>query len=719
MKCAKTRSITSIRSALLLGGSVAALPFSAVSALAQTGAATGPDAATENANEIVVTAQKREQILQDVPISITVLSGEKLDSTNQSLVEELGRVPGVATVGASLGGTFISIRGVGATGTSFAGTGTVGYYLDSVPFGFIRNPLTPDASAYDLERVEVLRGPQGTLYGVNSQNGVIRVLTKDADLDSFETKFRLGLSATKDGGTNYRGDAAINVPLVTGKLAARLVVGYEDFDGWIDRPNRKDANDIRRFVLRGKINAQPTDNLSLGLSAWHSELESHAISVGLDNRTTTVVADEPTSEDYDIFALRIGYDLGDVSLTSSTSHMDYRSYNLIDFSYGPATRLTSAQFDSSVFSQELNLASTGDGPWQWTAGAIYRRVTDRFAQLSPTYPNPRGNRYNDYASSYAVFGELTRRFFDNRLELTGGFRYYKDHTRNKQLSNLANANAVLINSKASSEKVSPRVVLTWLPSKQFTLYGSYSEGFRGGFPQSPTVLAAAPGFAAVGPDNLRNYEIGSKGSFADGAISFEAAVFYIDYRGIQQSLQVNALNTAGGPIRVTGLINGKSASGWGAELGVTFRPTQGLSFGGNYSWNGLELDADIRPATGAPLFFKGDRLTNSPEKTASAWFEQRFSLGSLEGNVAGSLSYLSRRASRGIVGGVRVATTSDETFTSRISAGLRSPHGWGLTLFVDNLNDYNGSPIPDAFVPPTGSFRIRPRTIGLQFDHRL
>lgn len=716
MKRVKYLPDRSLRTLLLAGTGLMALPLFTAPAAAQT----EPSADTAGQDrEIVVTAQKREQALQDVPISITVLGGEKLDSTNQSLVEELGRVPGVATVGAALGGNFISIRGVGASGTSFAGTGTVGYYLDSVPFGFIRNPLTPDASAYDLERVEVLRGPQGTLYGVNSQNGVIRVLTKDADLAGFEAKYRLGLSATRNGGMNYRGDAAINIPIITDKLAARIVAGYEDFDGWIDRPNRKDANDLRRFVLRGKINAQPTEELSIGLSAWHSETDSHAISVGLDNRRTTVVADEPTSEDYNIYALRIGYDFGGVSLTSSTSHMDYQSYNLIDFSYGPATRLTSAQFNSSVFSQEINLASTHDGPWQWTAGGIYRRVTDRFAQLSPSYPNPNGNRYNDYASSYAIFGELTRRFFDDRLELTGGLRYYKDHTRNRQLSNLASATAVLTTSTGESEKVSPRVVLTWLPSKDFTFYASYSEGFRGGFPQSPTVTAVSPGFKAVGPDNLRNYEMGSKGSFADGVVSYEAALFYIDYRGIQQSLQVNALNTAGGPIRVTGLINGTSASGLGAELGLTFRPSDNFSFGGNYAWNGIELDADIIPAVGAPLFFKSDRLTNSPEHTASTWFEARFNIGELEGNISGSLSYLSQRASRGVVGGVRVVTTSDETFTSRISAGVKSPHGWGLTLFVDNLNDYNGSPIPDAFVPPTGSYRIRPRTIGLQFDHKL
>ncbi|MGE0581289.1 MAG: TonB-dependent receptor [Steroidobacteraceae bacterium] len=713
-----------LQAMLFFGGGMAVLPLCMAPAFAQTGKAAGSSPrmqseAPDTLAEVLVTAQKRQQSLQDVPISITVLSGATLDATNQSLVEELGRVPGVATVGASLGGTFISLRGVGATGTNFAGTGTVGYYLDSVPFGFVRNALTPDSNAYDLERVEVLRGPQGTLYGVNSQVGVIRVITKEADLDEFEAKYRVGLSSTDSGGQNYRGDAAINAPLVKGKLAARFVVGYEDFDGWIDRPNHADANGAERFVLRGKLNAQPTEKLSLGLSAWHSQLDSDANSAGLDDRTTTILADEPLSEDYDVYALRAEYDFGGVSLSSVTGYMDFVSESLTDFTYGPATNLTTSEFASTVLSQEVNLASKLEGPWQWTAGAIYRDVEDRFAQLSPRYANPRGNRYNDHATSFAVFAEVTRRMLHDTLELTGGLRYYEDRTRTVQLSALGNPNATLINSRAESEKTSPRIVLTWLPNDHFTLYGSYSEGFRGGFPQSPTVKALAPGFPAVGPDNLLSYEIGSKGSFANNLISYDAAVFFIDYRGIQQSIQVLTANGAGAPIRVSGLINGESASGWGTELGLTIRPAQGLSFGVNYAWNGLTLDADIVPANGIPLFYKGDRLTNSPEHTANAWFDQSFPLGSFDGYVSGSVSYVSERQTRGLVNGVRSFTASDDTLTSRLSAGLRSPRGWGLSLFVDNLNNYNGSPIPEAFVPPSGSYRIRPRTIGLQFEQRF
>ena len=179
--------------------------------------------------QIIVTAQKRQERLQDVPISIAVLGGKDLDtSTYQGVTEALTAVPGVAAVtDGQGGGTFISVRGVSAASYLFSGSSPVAYYLDSIPFGLVDSAIAPDTNAYDLERVEVLRGPQGTLYGANALNGVVRVLTHDADLDQFELKGRTSGSSTEDGGGNYRGDVAINMPIVEGKVAARAVVEHD------------------------------------------------------------------------------------------------------------------------------------------------------------------------------------------------------------------------------------------------------------------------------------------------------------------------------------------------------------------------------------------------------------------------------------------------------------------------------------------------------------
>jgi outer membrane receptor protein involved in Fe transport len=182
-----------------------------------------------------------------------VLSVEQLDqSSSQGVAAELTKVPGIVAFPnlQAGGGTIVSVRGVSAGSATFAGSNPVSYYLDSVPFGLVQSAVTPDSNAYDLARVEVLRGPQGTLYGASAQAGVVRVLTKDADLDRFELKMRASDSYTKGGGDNYRGDAAINVPIIDGKLAARAVLGYQKMSGWVDTPLGKNANDSTMRTAR-------------------------------------------------------------------------------------------------------------------------------------------------------------------------------------------------------------------------------------------------------------------------------------------------------------------------------------------------------------------------------------------------------------------------------------------------------------------------------------
>ena len=227
------------------------------------------EATGESLNEVVVTAQRRAERLQDVPISITVLDGARLDrSSFTSVREALNSVAGVSIITNQNDNPQLTIRGVSAAVTRFAGSAVAGYYVDTVPFASISSAIIPDSSAYDLERVEVLRGPQGTLYGASSLNGVIRVLTKDADLYRSDLEARAMTSSTEHGGWNYRADAALNLPLVEGRLAARLVAGYQDESGWIDRPHRKDANSALQRNLRLKINAHPTEALPLGFTAW-------------------------------------------------------------------------------------------------------------------------------------------------------------------------------------------------------------------------------------------------------------------------------------------------------------------------------------------------------------------------------------------------------------------------------------------------------------------
>ena len=245
--------------------------------------------------EVIVTAQKRAERLQDVPISISVLGAQDLDrSTLSGVTEALNLVPGVsANVGVQGGGTQITIRGVGASEPLFNGSSPIGYYLDSAPFGLVKTAILPDSDIYDLERVEVLRGPQGTLYGANAENGLVRVLTNDANLDQFQLKSRATVSNTEDGGGNYWGDVAVNVPLIEGKLAIRGVVDYTNSSGWINSPVDTHVNDSELRTFRLKINAQPTDQLSIGLSAWTTRDNFGAPSTSDDDRMNYALISQP------------------------------------------------------------------------------------------------------------------------------------------------------------------------------------------------------------------------------------------------------------------------------------------------------------------------------------------------------------------------------------------------------------------------------------------
>ena len=684
---------------------------------------TPPESAPAKLNEIVVTAQKRQERLQDVPISITVLEGRDLDrSTAEGITEALTSVPGVATMAALQGGgTQVAVRGVTAAGALFSGSSPIAYYLDSVPFGLIKTAIAPDSNAFDLQRVEVLRGPQGTLYGASAQNGVVRVLTNDADLDEFELKARASASGTEDGGDNYRGDMALNVPIVEGRLGARLVAGYQDLSGWIDKPNDKDANDAEIQNFRLKVNAEPTERLSIGLSAWLSRAEYGAPNQADSDYTTVAVLDETIDTDYDAYGLKIGYDFSAVSLVSMTSYIDYENRGDLDLTpfIGVALPIFT-ELTSEVFSEEIVLSSVGEALWRWSLGAMYRDGEDRLLQEAVFFPLPID--FSDTSESLAIFGEVTRVFADGQFEVTGGLRYFEDDvTQIENVPQSGNPSDPLIPPDSRTfDATSPRVVLTWHPDEELTVYASYSEGFRSGFNQNANVIRLAPQFPPLEPDTLENYEIGTKGNVLDGRVSFDAAVFYIDWQDVQQIITVDA------GLPVTAAINGVSASGIGAEIALMAEPVDGLSIGASVSWNDLTMDEEVRsfpsdaPPEGAVLFEKGDRLNFSPEYTAGASLAYLFPLGAseLRGRFGADATYMSKQVARDVVGGVLVLGTGDEILTARTSFGVEAER-WTASIFADNVTDENGAPVQQVIGAPWWSQSLRPRTIGVQFELRF
>jgi outer membrane receptor protein involved in Fe transport len=686
--------------------------------------------------EVIVTAQKRSERLEDVPIIISVLDGKELDqSTLTGIHEVLSREPGMAVgLDGFTNGVRLALRGVTAAGGAFSGASPIAYYLDSIPFGFVRTAYVPDMGAYDLDRIEVLRGPQGTLYGAGGLGGVVRVLTKDPDLSDYEFKTRAALSSVQDGSAGYRSDVAVNIPIVQDRLAMRVVAGYEQIPGWVDQTGytvstfpvsgtngpagEKDANEGDQRNLRLKLRGELTDQLSLGLSVWNTRTRYGAPLLGDDTNRTPAMHSEPMTTELDAYSFKIDYAAPAFSLSSMSSYLDYSAASsLIAFSdfFGGG-----ASFDtylwSEVYSQELVLTSQQEGSWRWSAGVFYRNAKDRTDQ----YTGPRFTYFSDFSEQSAVFGDVGRRFWNDKLEWTLGLRYFYDKVATKSNDNTipSQADLPLTRIGDSFHATSPRVALTWHPAANLTVYGSYGEGFRSGAPQSPLALNTAPEFPAAKPDTLRNYEIGAKGALLDGRVSFETALYYIDWEDTQQSLSVPLPGNEA--VGVLVLANSESVSGLGLDVVLTARPVEGLELGFSYSQNDLTFDQDVFSG-GSILFSKGDRLANSPEYTVNPFVTYTFPFGAsgYSGRFLADASYISPTNTKKL--GDPNGLDGDAIKIARSGFAIEAPKRWSVSLSVDNLTNYQGTPVPGVSTDALRFYtqRVRPRTFNLQFEYLM
>lgn len=692
-----------------------------LTSLSAVGAATGAADATSDAgalDEIVVTAQKREQRVQDVPISLSVMGGAELDrSSIQSVTDALSMVPGVAINVTGQGGeTRLTIRGVTASGALFAGPSPIGYYLDSVPFGLVRSAVEPDANSYDLNRIEVLRGPQGTLYGASALNGVVRVITNDADLNEFDFKARVGASTTDSGGGNYRGDMAINLPIVEGKLAARLVVGEEHDSGWIDSAIKNNVNDADIKNIRLKVTAQPIDDLSIKLSATHEEANFGAPPEGTNDYQPST-KDQPIDSRFNAYDMKADYQLPWFSISSASSYFTYFNDGSLDVAPGAATPPLTTTLKSHVFAEEINLNSKLDGPWRWSAGYFFRDAKDNTYQtLGDLIPAPVSQA--DSSRSWALFGEVGRKFLDEQFEVSVGARYFHDDVGLQQLILFGQpAGTPLLRQDSNFHATTPRVVLSWFPTHDFTMYASYSQGFRSGFTQSELVAVVAPDFAPVKPDKLHNYEIGGKGNLFDNKLSFDAAVYFMKWDEIQQTL---GIPVPGSTAFIVASVNGQSASGVGVDFAVTARPIEGLSLGFNFSWNGLSEDSTVLSG-GQLLFSKGSRIDASPAYTvgANAAYSFPFWQSGWSGRVEALARYTSLQTATSVSSGTGlppVVVESDTITTGRVSFAVTAPQHWRVMLYSDNVGNNRG--VPTASNTPFTSISQQPRTVGVQLDYR-
>ncbi|ANI79249.1 TonB-dependent receptor [Sphingobium sp. EP60837] len=660
----------------------------AVPAMGQEPAPQGSSA--QQSDEIVVTALRRSENLQSVPVSITALGGDKLANQHIQQVSDLaGSVPNLQASPA--GGDALpifSLRGISMSDFNVNQQGPVATYFDEVYKGSF--PLLP-LGMFDLERVEVLRGPQGTLYGKNTTGGAINFISRKP---GYETEGYL-----KIGYGNYNrfdADGAVQGALGS-KVAARIAFTFSRANGWYQNKlaGEPDLNAVRQYGVRASFLAEPSDKLSFvlrlstslqnpfnygiyarpdaaGVGAGVYELfgGSSYFRTGIGRREIeSNYAERYRQRTYGA-ALTGTWKLSDsLTITSVTSY-DYGKLFLPEDTDGSPLRVLESDYRGKAkqVSQDLRIASDYAGPINFILGAYYNSETIRggttyryFNDLDVTGDGAidandclqdfflactYNNDYKQKKTSYAVYSDVNYKISD-QIILRGGLRYTHDRGRLEDFSaQLLSADGTALANTVPGDPTDPfattgtrfqkgtitgKIGLDFKTSDNDLIYASFSRGYRANAFNaqaffSPTELTVAK------PETVNAYELGFKSQFLDRAVTLNGAIFYYDYRN-QQALNVDDLS-------IQTLINIPKSRILGGELELIARPVSSVRINAGLGFLSTKIREGV--LSGQPLV--GNRLPNAPKLTASAgvdWDVIDNSAGKLTANV--NASYTSKQ----------------------------------------------------------------------------
>ncbi|NGY05587.1 TonB-dependent receptor [Solimonas terrae] len=542
----------------------------------------------EQIAEIIVTATKREQALRDIPASITALSGEDLEKSNAQGIEDIARlVPGLSTTTPGDSGTRVTIRGIAAPAAT---NSTTGVLFGDVSFNDFYLPLVVlDPNPFDIKSVEILKGPQGTLFGAGALNGAVRYVPEPPKMDEWEARYFLQYTRVDHGDTAPIYGAVVNAPILDDDRAAVRIMGFKRHSpGYIDNGQLgRDVNRVDQKGIRAIAAWNPDENLETTLTYAYQATDNADTSVA-DNDAGELNTDNrprhsPQKNDYRLADLAIKWHLNWADLVSDSAYVGKHSDSFFDASSrlpgNGQTPLQLAQISaghSDTYSQELRLVSppNPDSPWRWLGGAFgWRQKIDveTAIPLSAALPgglndlppvlgglldsilpgasgiideqgqiNLAGGASNVRIEELALFGEVTRELGEN-WELTMGGRLFQTRSGGTKLSDgalTAAASQQLQSSYTADIKqqgFNPKLSLLWHPNKIVTTYAAVSKGFRvGGLQPGAKVL---PGGQqppkAFKSDSIWNYETGVRTNWFGGAMHFDVTAYYLDWKNPQ------------------------------------------------------------------------------------------------------------------------------------------------------------------------------------------
>jgi outer membrane receptor protein involved in Fe transport len=741
-------------------------------ALAQQAAMTDQPSGT--LQDIIVTAEKRSESLEKVPMSVVAFSSESLaELGTQDFSSLAARIPGVTLNSAGPGRSSYSIRGIASVGGNAP---TTGLYVDETPIlpsGGDGATASIDPDLYDLARVEVLRGPQGTLYGASSMGGTVRFITNQPNLAKTEGAVKVEGSDTQHGGGNVRLDAMYNMPLIDQRVALRIVGTYKDFSGFIDReigvwaPNPgaqppypvspatpssivRDVNTEKLYSLRTMLKIAVSDAFTITPSVWVQDLQmggppDYDVPTGQSGGPLIQARPFNISEAYsDRFVLSnvtMNYDLGWGSLLSTTSYMHRQETTPDDQTEALEDNIPQGQFVPSVYApivttreltEEVRLAFNPAG-WALSGvtGAYFNNanrhyyvnfLTPNYAALFSNSPSSAGylplsdvnySQHGDYSPKQsAVFAELNYAI-TSQWKATAGLRWYDlQYTTVRYEDGWSNGGPTLSTGQAKNTGFDPKAELSYQATEQQLYYLSASKGVRPGGVNTSNLAAKGCGqdYGPYQPDSLWNYEAGAKTRWLDGAVTVNAAAYYIKWSDVQQG------KTLACSYQITE--NAGAAVVHGGELEIQGNIGAHVQLGAGVGYTKAVLAADAPPLDGV----KGQQLENVPRWNGNASAKYLFNpLPEYDGFVRADGQYVGESYPD-------FDRTDPATFQRAYALlDLRSGiiHGaWEANLFVSNVFDKQAALsrfITDNYDASTRSriFTNRPRTAGLSLQWKF
>ena len=705
---------------------------------------------------VVVTAQKRDESIKDVPISVEVIDAEALASHGLvKLADYFSQVPGLSYTQSFMSSTIV-LRGIG-TDSGIGVRPTAGVVIDDVPYGSAANTgVIPDLDPSDLRQVEVLRGPQGTLYGASSMGGLIKYVTNDPDTKHATRRVEVGANTVDHGDNGYTGRFSINQPL-SDDIAVRFSAFRRIDPGFIRDLNSGATNESTvegaRIAAIWKVSPDVTVRASSMLQKTSTEASPYSdvhydLSpvYGTYTHNRIVGADNYNARSQ-VSTVKVTADLGFATFDSITGYNNHHQFALQDVSYtsigSAAPGLNAALglglsspgaviqngYNSKTTTQELRLSSKGDGNLQWLVGAFYSNekvdsIQDFYLaeKLSRNVVRDPALLASDDSSTYrttALFGDTTYRFTE-KFDVQTGVRFSRGKRSDTSTSGGALADPdVTIGSNDDHDftyLVSPRYKV----SKDLMTYFRVSTGYRPGGENGVLSGSSAP--ATFKSDTLTSFELGLKGTFLDRTLSLDAALYRINWT----DLQLSQVDLTYGSSYTT---NAGKATSTGLELSGTWLPTRDWKVKGMYAYTDAKLASDIPGfVQGSTAYgLSGNRLPYSARQTSSVDVTRFFTLNNnIDLFVGANANYVGDRLMEFVQSSIVPRIDLPSYTTYGLNLGLQGGN-WTLTGYVRNLGDKvaytNASRRAPSLASGTsatlGAAMIQPRTIGATLSWNL